>query len=190
MENFKYTIIRTRTRRISAKLNIKTGVFEVKAPLFYPKSEIEKFLFEHRRCLEKDYLSYEKEKNIAEKERISDEEIKEYRKIAPEHFRKLADKYASILGVQYKNITIRMQKTRWGSCSIKGNLNFNLLLFGAPAEVLESVVAHEICHLKNMNHSKRFYDDLLKIFPNYRECDKWLKENGRVLQMKFGLFDK
>ena len=86
--------------------------------------------------------------------------------------------YAEIIGVSYGRITIRNQKTRWGSCSSKGNLNFNCLLMLFPDEVIDSVVVHELCHRKHMNHSKAFYAEVERFFPQYQNCRKWLKENG------------
>ena len=71
--------------------------------------------------------------------------------------------------------------TRWGSCSSKGNLNFNCLLLLAPPEVLDSVVVHELCHRKEMNHSPAFWREVYRVFPKYDEADRWLKENGPVL---------
>ena len=89
--------------------------------------------------------------------------------------------YAPLVGVSYGRITIRCQRTRWGSCSSKGNLNFNCLLMLAPPEVLDCIVVHELCHRKEMNHSQRFYAEVLRVMPDYRERYKWLKENGHML---------
>lgn len=86
--------------------------------------------------------------------------------------------YASIIGVTYGKITIRCQKTRWGSCSSCGNLNFNCLLVDMPREVLDSVIVHELCHRREMNHSTRFYAEIHRVFPEYDRWDKWLKDNG------------
>ena len=89
--------------------------------------------------------------------------------------------YAQLLGVTYGRITIRNQKTKWGSCSASGNLNFNCLLMSAPQEVLDSVIVHELCHRLYMNHSKDFYAAVYRIFPDYGKWNKWLKDNGNLL---------
>jgi len=89
--------------------------------------------------------------------------------------------YAPIIGVSYGQIAIRTQHTRWGSCSSKGNLNFNCLLALVPLEVLDYVVVHELCHRKEMNHSELFWNAVARVIPNFKICKKWLKENGTLL---------
>jgi predicted metal-dependent hydrolase len=80
-------------------------------------------------------------------------------------------------------IAIKDQKTRWGSCSSKGNLNFNWRLVMAPPRIIDYLILHELAHLECPNHSKRFWDKLRKICPDYEKCDLWLKENGRNLTL-------
>ena len=92
--------------------------------------------------------------------------------------------YAPRVGVTYGRITIRNQRSRWGSCSSKGNLNFNCLLMLAPREVLDSVVVHELCHRLEMNHSKKFYEHVLRVYPDYYRNHAWLKENGTQLMRR------
>ena len=92
--------------------------------------------------------------------------------------------YASLLGVTYGRITIRNQRSRWGSCSSKKNLNFNCLLMLTPPEVIDSVVVHELAHLKEMNHSDRFYAEVLRVFPDYWKWDRWLKEHGKNIMAR------
>ena len=89
--------------------------------------------------------------------------------------------YAGIVGVTYGRITIRSQKTRWGSCSSGGNLNFNCRLMKAPTSVLDYVIVHELCHRLEMNHSSRFWALVEQVMPDYRVHRKWLREHGSSL---------
>lgn len=104
------------------------------------------------------------------------------RKIIPERVGYWAEK----IGVTYGRIAIRLQSSRWGSCAANGNLNFNWLLVLMPSEVLDSVVVHELCHRRHMNHSKEFYAEIDRVFPDYRRWNKWLKDNGGVYLKRVG----
>lgn len=85
--------------------------------------------------------------------------------------------------LQYNRVTLRDQKTRWGSCSGKKNLNFNWRLIMAPIKVIDYVVVHEMCHLLQMNHSKKYWDLVMQRIPNYKETRKWLKNNQFLLKI-------
>ena len=89
--------------------------------------------------------------------------------------------YAPVVGVSYSRITVRSQRTKWGSCSSKGGLNFNCLLLLAPTEVLDYVVVHELCHRLEMNHSARFWAEVERVLPDYAAARKWLRQNGGSL---------
>ena len=89
--------------------------------------------------------------------------------------------FAPSIGVTFGRITIRRQRTKWGSCSSKGNLNFNVLLMLAPPDILDYIVVHELCHRRELNHSALFWSEVEKVMPDYREKEKWLKENGGAL---------
>lgn len=104
-----------------------------------------------------------------------------YRQAARNYFPERVAYYEAILGVTHGSIAIRDQKTRWGSCSSKGNLNFNWRLMLAPPRILDYVVVHELCHRIEMNHSQAFWHVVETVLPDYRELRKWLKENGRTL---------
>ena len=93
-------------------------------------------------------------------------------------------RFAPLVGVDYGRITLRMQKTRWGSCSAQGNLNYNLLLLLTPPEILDYVVVHELCHRKEMNHSAAFWAQVERVLPDYRQRRAWLKENGGALMAR------
>lgn len=87
--------------------------------------------------------------------------------------------FAKEMGVTYGRITIREQKTRWGSCSSAGNLNYNWKLVLMPGRVMDYVVIHELAHRKEMNHSARFYAVVAQQMPDYKVWQSWLKEHGR-----------
>lgn len=89
--------------------------------------------------------------------------------------------YAPRLGVTFGRVTVRDQKSRWGSCSAKQNLNFNWKLIMAPPEVLDYVVVHELCHLREFNHSPRFWALVEAQLPEYACWKKWLKDHGSEL---------
>ena len=93
----------------------------------------------------------------------------------------LVEKYAALMGVTYGRVTIRHQKSRWGSCSSKGNLNFNCLLMLTPPECVEYVVIHELCHRKHMNHSAFFWAEVKRVMPDYAIWEKWLRTKGKYI---------
>ncbi|MCQ2082718.1 MAG: M48 family metallopeptidase [Lachnospiraceae bacterium] len=109
---------------------------------------------------------------------LTDKEIKKLTQKAKILIPNRVEHYAKMMGVHYDRITIRHQSTRWGSCSSNKNLNFNCLLLLMPLEVIDSVIVHELCHLIHMDHSKAFYEEVYRYCPNYKELNKWLKENG------------
>lgn len=130
--------------------------------------------------------------NRLEKVEERRKELKTIEKLSMTEIHKLADlalkvisvkvkHYAGLMNVQYGRITIRNQKTRWGSCSSKGNLNFNCLLMLAPDEVVDYVVIHELCHLIEMNHSKAFWKQVEQMMPDYKKHSKWLKDHGNEI---------
>ena len=91
--------------------------------------------------------------------------------------------YAPRVGAHFGRVTIREQKSRWGSCSRKGNLNFNWKLIMAPPEVLDYVVIHELCHLHEFNHSPRFWALVAAQMPEYEAWKKWLKVHAEDLYL-------
>ena len=97
-----------------------------------------------------------------------------------------AAQLAPLMGVTYQRITVRDQKTRWGSCSAKGNLNFNWRLLLAPEPVMDYVVVHELAHRREMNHSPRFWKIVEETMPDYRRWRTWLREYGELLMEKCG----
>jgi predicted metal-dependent hydrolase len=89
--------------------------------------------------------------------------------------------YSKVLKVSPKSISIRNQKSRWGSASREGRVSFNCNLLKAPVEVIDYVVVHELCHLRVPNHSEKFWSLVASVLPDYRKCRKWLRDNGTGL---------
>ncbi len=94
----------------------------------------------------------------------------------------LTDKYTDKLGIKHRNVKITSAKTRWGSCSSQKNININWRLVLAPLQVLEYVVAHEVAHLKFMDHSTNFWQTVGELQPSYKTYKKWLKDNHNLLR--------
>lgn len=101
-----------------------------------------------------------------------------YRKEAFAVFSQKAAGYAEVLKVHFKNIRIKDQKSRWGSCSGRGNLNFNWRILMAPEPVCDYVIIHEVCHLIHLDHSPGFWSLVESLCPGYRQYKKWLREEG------------
>ena len=105
----------------------------------------------------------------------------QYRKEARRRITERAAYFAEKMGVDYGRIAIKAAKTRWGRCSARGNLNFHWKLILMPPAILDYVVVHELAHRIEMNHSPRFWAQVERILPDYRERRRWLKENGGLI---------
>ena len=176
----KVTVIRSNRKTVAIQVNSDLSV-TVRAPRSASEKDIEEILKKKEAWISKhiEKIKETKERFEAEPtEKLTREKVlalaEEALKVIPER----VEYFAKVIGVTYGKITVRNQKTRWGSCSSKGNLNFNCLLMLAPPEVLDYVVVHELCHRKQMNHSKAFWLEVEKVLPNYKEVRKWLKEEG------------
>ena len=119
----------------------------------------------------------------AEQKRLQAME-RRYRNAARIHFADRVAFYHKRTGGNYTSITIRDQKSRWGSCSSRGTLSFNYRLMFAPPNVLDYVVVHELCHLTHMNHSKDFWHMVEHIMPDYKIYKSWLREHGQELSLE------
>lgn len=109
---------------------------------------------------------------------------KRYRKAVRDTFEKRVAYWHPFTGGNYTSITVRDQRSRWGSCSSRGTLSFNYRLVFAPPRVLDYVVVHELCHLTHMNHSKDFWNMVGTVMPDYKVCKNWLKEHGHELTLE------
>lgn len=118
----------------------------------------------------------------AETKRLENLE-KRYRDAARIQFGQRCAYYRRFTGGSYTSVTVRDQKTRWGSCSSRGTLSFNYRLIFAPSAVLDYVVVHELCHLTHMNHSKEFWNMVGSVMPDYKVYRRWLRDHGQELSL-------
>lgn len=176
-------VIRSNRKTLAIQINPDLSV-TVRAPMYAPQSDIERILREKESWIQKHIEKIrereanrkEKQGESVESDYLTNEEIKKLADKALQHIPKRVSYYAKQIGVTYGKIIIRNQKTRWGSCSSKGNLNFNCLLMRMPPEVIDYVVVHELCHRKEMNHSKAFWQEVEKVLPDYKTRRQWLKQ--------------
>lgn len=103
------------------------------------------------------------------------------RKIASQTLTTLALRYGAMIGRRINRVTVRDTRSRWGSCSSTARLSFSYRLIFAPKEVMEYVVAHEVAHLRHMNHSQAFWNCVESICPDYEAAKDWLKLHGKDL---------
>ncbi|MCD8103830.1 MAG: M48 family metallopeptidase [Lachnospiraceae bacterium] len=168
-----YTIIRS--NRKTASLQVKSdGQVVVRAPYYMPSGQIDEFVRSHEA-----WIARTRGKLLAAEQNrreITPAEREQGVQAALSYLPQRVAYYAARMGVNYGRITIREQKTRWGSCSSAGNLNFNWKLMLVPPELLDYVVVHELAHRREMNHSPQFWAIVEKELPDYRERRRRLKE--------------
>ena len=180
MNEWKVTVIRSDRKTMSLEIK-PDGSLVVRAPRRLPEREIQRFLREKSPWIEKTLTKVENVNRAGEEAPLSPEDIHALADRALKEIPPRVKAFAARMGVTYGRITIRNQRGRWGSCSGAGNLNFNCLLMLCPEEVRDYVVVHELCHRKEMNHSRRFWQELARVLPEYEKQRQWLKSNGSRL---------
>ena len=172
----------TYSRRKSLSLRIAPdGSLDIRAPLGMPRTEIDRFLREKADWIAAHRAQVLHERQLGAENAISAEALETLKELAREPIRESLSIYAPRMGVSFGRVTIRCQKSLWGSCSSAGNLNFNCLLALAPREVLDYVVVHELAHRKHMDHSPAFWQEVERVLPDYRTRRAWLRTNGGAL---------
>lgn len=175
-----YTLIRSRRKTVAIEITCR-GEILVRAPLRMAKRDIQRFVASRRDWIEA-HLARINQRPVVPV--LTEAELQTLARQAKEIIPGKAAHYASAMGVTFGRITIRAQRTRWGSCSAAGNLNFNCLLMLTPEDVLDYVIVHELCHRKEMNHSPRFWSEVETVLPDYRTRRKWLKDQGAALMAR------
>lgn len=179
----EYRVIRSSRKTLG--MQVGPDGITVRAPYFVTSAQIDRFVRDHAAWAEKRMEQLRRQSlSVFGAKVMTADQLKRLTYIAKqvipprvEHFARLAGAYQRL-----GRVTIRCQKTRWGSCTARGDINMNCLLALAPKEVLDYVAAHEVCHLFEMNHSAAFYRLLGRIYPDYGKWNRWLKDNGAALQ--------
>ena len=173
MEKITYEWVKSNRKTIAIQIK-EDGRVVVRTPYSMSRVKAEQFIEERRDWILKNQKALKEKQD--QKMVITQEMRKGGVEKAMEIFPKRVAYYARLMGISYGRITIREQKTRWGSCSGRGNLNFNWKLTLMPPEILDYVVVHELAHRKEMNHSRDFWKIVEQVLPDYQKRRKRLKE--------------
>ena len=187
-----YTLVKS-SRRKTVSVQIGAGgKMTVRCPYYMGKWIVDGFLKEKQDWIYKNYLAavqkaasddFDSDSRLPSGKPENPTLVNKHKKYARKIFEAKVAYFQQFTGGNYTSITIRDQKTRWGSCSGRGTLSFNWRLILAPPEILDYVVVHELCHLTHMNHSKEFWSLVGSVIPDYKIRRKWLKENGHTLRL-------
>lgn len=170
-----YEIIRSRRKTVAIQITPDRRVL-VRCPMRAPEAEIRRFVESKKAWIAKHLQAM-----APLPPPFSDQQIADLTQRAKAWFPQRTAFWAERMGLQYGRVTIRHQRSCWGSCSAKKNLNFNCLLMLAPKETADYVIVHELCHLVHPNHSKAFWALVERTMPDYAAHRQWLKEHGRQL---------
>lgn len=178
-----FSVIRSNRKTISVEIRPDLQMI-VRAPMKMSDKDISRFISDKSQWIEKHFEIMKK--RIENQPKINEppldrEAVNALAEKAMEIIPPRVEHFSKIVEVTYGKITIRNQRSRWGSCSQNGNLNFNCLLMLCPTEVIDYVVVHELCHRKHLNHSAAFWAEVRRVMPDYEDKNKWLKENGACI---------
>ena len=167
----EYTLIYADRRTMS--LSVKGGALVVRAPRGTPGSVIDSFVKKHSLWINKHIES--ERKRMEKFNNLSDADISDLRRAAKKYLAEKTEYYSNILGLKDGRITITGAETRFGSCSSRGNISYSYRLMLYPEPAREYVVVHELAHIAEMNHSKKFYEIISRVLPDYKERIRMLK---------------
>lgn len=150
-----------KSMRKTIAMTFRNKQLVVKAPFFVTKKSVDSFV--------KKNIHWINDQQEKLKESVLDEsKIPQYKKDARAYIIPKVEWYAKKFGFSYNKIRITSATTRWGSCSSRKNLNFSYRLILTPAEMIDYVIVHELCHLRQMNHSHKFWAEVEAIMPDYK----------------------
>ena len=167
----EYKVIYSDRRTIG--ITVKNCEVTVKAPLKTTEKRIEEVVQRYLGWINKQLLEQKKKATMFSG--LTDEDIKRLKKEAKIYFTEKTAYYAEIMGLKYGRVKITSAQKRYGSCSSEGNICFSYRLMMFPDYVRDYVVVHELAHIKEMNHSKRFYEIIAGVLPDYRQRKRYLR---------------
>ncbi len=179
--NIPYTVRRSKRAKYMNLAVHGDGRVVVTIPYGVGVATVERFVEEKKQWVIKHVEAFQQNKALRPKKHTRAEYLL-YKERARKHISEKIAYFNKHSHFSFKSISVRNQKTRWGSCSSKGNLNFNYRILFLPDKLVDYLIVHELCHLKEMNHSKRFWTLVASILPDYKERQKGLKKYNHLYQ--------
>ncbi|MDO4839447.1 MAG: DUF45 domain-containing protein [Desulfovibrionaceae bacterium] len=179
-ENVQVEMTITRSSRKTIGLRVRSSHnVTLTFPKQYTNKEIDSFIEENRDWIDRHIRrAAAREEQIQDLPKLTYEEIQKLADDTVALLKPLLKEYMPLVRVRVNRVTVKAQRTRWGSCSVRGNLNFNCLLALSPDYVQRYIVVHELCHLLRMNHSALFWAEVARIMPDYKTAEDWIKAEG------------
>jgi predicted metal-dependent hydrolase len=188
------SLVTQKTRWIKEKLAIQHEIIAIKPKEFvsgeafsylgrYHPLKIESGLYPAIQLHQDELVVSVRDKAADNAKAIKQLLIKWYKKQAESELRDKTESYSRIIGVNPSSVTIKSFKSRWGSCSVTGGIQYNWKIMIAPDRVVNYVVIHELCHILHHNHSPAFWKAVERYCHDYRDCSAWLKINGARLEI-------
>ena len=174
MKKNNYSVVFSSRKTLSLQVK-SNGQVVVRAPYRTRKKDIERFVSDNADWLERALTRVEKRRNNLPEYPDSEEEILKLKALAKQVIPPKVEYYSALLGVKPERVSINRAKSRFGSCSAKNTLNFSCFLMLFDERAVDYVVVHELCHIKEKNHSPRFYALVASILPDYKQREKILK---------------
>lgn len=182
MSDISYNLIRSARKSISIEVT-RTGEVIVRAPQRLSRAKIDEFVTSKEDLILARLAAV---KSLPEVKILTEEEKNELRREAERVLPEKCSFYAEKMGISFRKLSYRFQKTRWGSCSGNDNISFNCLLMLLPSPLIDYVVVHELSHIVQHNHSRQFWAVVENVMPDYKERRRLLKENSGSIIARLG----
>lgn len=171
----EYELVRSKRKTLALYVR-RDGRLEVRAPLRTSKAYIDDFVLKKRDWIKSTQSKLQERQTAKKVIRLTAQEESRYKKQAKDYLLMKCVHFSQLMGLRPCDVKINSAKTRWGSCNRKGGINFTYRLLFVPEELIDYVVVHELAHLKEMNHSDRFWSVVGQTMPDYKARRKRLRE--------------